>query len=148
MREISLINWLLEVDVNQTKELYRENVEVCECLYCENYMVMCKHLDSTIIDIFNLLGIQPSMPNNLSEFGKMEDGLHLYMGNYPIVGRLVEGEYCTDSSWDDTTTTTIKNFTFGFGKGSLLLKDSSTHPFIQLEFEARIPWGLHEEPED
>lgn len=122
MRRINLYKWSIEADVNQTKELYRENIEACECLYCKNYMVMCKRLDSSIIDVFNLLGIQPSLPSNLSEFGKMEDGLHLYMGSYPIVGRIIEGEYCTDSSWNEKNTIAMENFTIGFSKDLLFYR--------------------------
>ncbi|WP_226528571.1 hypothetical protein [Metabacillus niabensis] len=42
------------------------------------------------------------------------NGLRLYIGSYHIVGKLVEGEHCTGSEWDETNTTRIQNFTFGF----------------------------------
>lgn len=148
MKQIRLMNWLLEVDVNKTKEFYCKNIELCNCLYCENYMEACKHIDSSVMKVFTTLGINPSKPSHLSEFGEMKDGLRLYIGNYHIVGKLVEGEYCTDADWNDTNTARIENFTLGFGKELMFVHDELLRPALQLEFEARIPWVLDEREEE
>lgn len=45
-------------------------------------------MDSTIVKVFASLGIDPAKPRHLSEFGEIEDGLRLYIGNYYIAGKL------------------------------------------------------------
>lgn len=148
MKKIKLMKWLLEVDVNKTKEFYSKNIELCNCLYCENYMEACKHIDPAIIKLFTMLGINTLQPSHLSEFGEIQDGLRLYIGSYHIVGKLVEGEYCTDADWNDTNTAKIENFTFGLGKELMFVHDELLRPVLQLEFEARIPWVLSKKTED
>ncbi len=148
MKKIKLMKWLLEVDVNKTKEFYSKNIELCNCLYCENYMEACKHIDPAIIKLFTMLGINTFQPSHLSEFGEIQDGLRLYIGSYHIVGKLVEGEYCTDADWNDTNTAKIENFTFGLGKELMFVHDELLRPVLQLEFEARIPWVLSKKTED
>ncbi|MEW9052495.1 MAG: hypothetical protein AB2392_15145 [Neobacillus sp.] len=148
MDQIRLMNWVVEVDVKQTKDFYTNNMDQCDCLFCENYMEACKHLDPPLLKVFTTLGINPSKPSHLSEFGEVRDGLRLYVGSYHLVGKLVQGEYCTDSKWNDTTTAKLQNFTFAFGKDVKFLHDEFPHPVLQLDFEAQIPWVLNEKPED
>lgn len=143
-----MMNWLLEVDVDKTKGFYGKDIELCNCLYCENYMEACKHLDSPIIEVFTTLGVNPSKPSHLSEFGEMEDGLRLYHGSYHVVGKLVEGLYSTSSEWNDVNTAEVGKFTFAFEKDLMFVHDDFPYPVLQLEFEARIPWVLNEKPED
>lgn len=146
MKQIRLMNWLVEVDVKKTKEFYRGNIELCDCLYCENYMDTCSEIDQTFMEIFAVLGIDPTKPSHLSEFGEVEDGVRLYIGSYHIVGKLVEGEFCTDSEWDDHHTYEMKNYTFGFEKEILFVHDDFPRPVLQIQFEARIPWVLNDRP--
>lgn len=40
---ISLIKWLLVVD-NKT-----EDIKLCDCLSCENYMEACQHMDPLVM---------------------------------------------------------------------------------------------------
>jgi hypothetical protein len=148
VKQIRKLKWLLEVDVDKTKDFYSKEIELCSCLYCENYIEACKRIDPSIMAVLTMLGIIPSKPSHLSEFGEMEDGLRLYIGSYHLVGNLIEGEYCRDSEWNDTNTASIKNFTFGFNKELLFAPDELQPPVLQLDFEARIPWVLNEKPED
>ncbi|WP_183041179.1 hypothetical protein [Salipaludibacillus neizhouensis] len=69
---INLMKWMVEVDINKTKNFYSKDIEFCDCLYCENYMEASKHVDSSVLEIFVALGIAPSKPSHLSEFGEME----------------------------------------------------------------------------
>lgn len=141
------MKWLLEVDVDKTKEFYSKDIAWCDCLYCENFMEASKHINPPIMEVFTALGINPSKPSHLSEFGTIEDELRLYIGSYHIVGRLVEGEHCRDSDWNDSNTASIENFTFGFKEELTFVHDELLRPVLQLDFEARIPWGLNEKPE-
>ncbi|MCZ2258441.1 hypothetical protein [Sporosarcina sp. G11-34] len=68
----------------------------------------------------------------------------MYIGNYHLVGRVLTGELCTMSNWNDTNTVQIKNFTFGFSKELELVPNGFQNPVLQLDFEAHIPWVLDE----
>ncbi len=141
------MNWVLEVDVNKTKEFYNKDIELCDCVYCENYMEACKQMDPCLLKVLKTLEINPSKPSHLSEYGEVED-FRLYMGCYHIVGNLVEGEYCTDSDWNGTNTAKIGNFTLGFNKEFTFVHDEFPSPVLQLDFEAKISWVLNELPGD
>lgn len=148
MKRIRLEKWLLDVDEDKTGRLYHENTEICHCLYCRNYTEVMNNLSLSIHSVFTTLGIKPTKPMLLSEFGKAENGVHLYIGSYPFVGELLEGRYCTDSEWDETNTATIGFFTFGITKELVVNADELPQPSLQLDVEARIPWVLDESPED
>lgn len=148
MKQLSIMKWLLEIEVDKTRAFYSKDIDLCDCLYCENYMEACKHINSSAMEIFTTLGINPLKPSHLSEFGEIEDGLRLYIGSYHIVGKLVKGAYCTDSVWNETNTVEIGDFTFGFDKDLLFVHDEFPRPVLQLRFEARIPWVLDKKPED
>lgn len=148
MKRIRLLNWSLEVDVGKTKEFYEKDIELCHCLYCENYIQAIKSIDPLIKELLTMLGINPSKPSHLSEFGEMENGLRLYTGSYHIVGILIEGKHCTDSEWDETNTARIGNFTLGFKKEAMFVHDELPRPVLQLDFETQIPWVLNQKPND
>lgn len=148
MERIHLEKWLLEVDLKKTIEFYNKDMDLCHCLYCENFMEASKQNDPYINSVFTRLGIDPSKPVQLSEFGKTEEGLRYYMGSYHLVGELAEGSYCTDSEWNENNTAKIGSFTFGFNKEVVFVDDDFPQPRLQLDFEIQIPWVLDEEPED
>jgi len=145
---IKFNNWLLEVDLHKTKEFYRKEVELCNCIYCENYIKVCKQLGKPLMDVFATFGINPTKPSHLSEFGAEEDGLRLYIGSYHFVGKLINGVYCSDSNWNAGNTVKVENFTFGFSEELQFVHKELEHPVLQLDFEARIPWILNQGPEE
>lgn len=61
--------------------------------------------------MFNTLGILPANPAHLSEFPSKETGTHIYTEDYHFVGRVLEGELCTDSIFNEMNTIQIENFT-------------------------------------
>lgn len=139
MQKLRIENWLLEVDLKKTSEFYRKDITICNCLYCQNYIKACTRLDSSILNIFNSLGINPTKPSQLSEFGPLDEGSYLYMGSYHIVGKLLEGPYCLSSDWNSTNTAQIQNFKIGFSKELLFVPEKFPNPILQMEFEAHIP---------
>ncbi|MDQ0232456.1 hypothetical protein [Metabacillus malikii] len=146
MERINLMGWILEVDINKTEEFYNKNIDLCNCLYCKNYMEACKYFNHSILKVFNMLRIIPSKPSHLSEFGEVDGGLCLYAGSYHVVGKLIEGVYCTNSDWNETNTARIENFTIGFPKELEFVHNELPQPMLQIDFEARIPWVLDEKP--
>ncbi|GEN89800.1 hypothetical protein MKY30_08150 [Oceanobacillus sp. FSL W8-0428] len=80
MKQIRLMKWLLEVDLYKTEKFYTKDIEICDCLYCRNFIEASKHFNPAIIEVFTGLGINLSKPSHLSEFGEQEDGLRLILG--------------------------------------------------------------------
>ncbi|MFD2630407.1 hypothetical protein [Oceanobacillus kapialis] len=145
MQRIDLEKWLLEVDAARTNEYYGEATDLCECLDCKNYREACEQLDPQVKQLFHKLGIDPTKPDLLSEFGSIEDGLHLYMGHYYLVGKLIAGAYCSDVEWDPEHTATVGNFTFGFVAVEPSENENLSQPGLWLEFEAKYPWLVKED---
>lgn len=144
MQKLQLEKWLLEVDVGRTREYYKQDQELCNCVDCKNYREACTQMDPQITQLFNELGIEPTKPDLLSEFGETKDGLHLYIGHYYLAASLIEGKYCLDSDWTSENTATLGNFTFGFAEADPSEKDDLPMPGLWLEFESKIPWVLHD----
>jgi hypothetical protein len=146
LHQIKIGKWLLEADIHKTREFYNKDITVCNCLYCKNYVEACKNLKSSVSDIFNKLGINPAVPAHLSELPSKEDGTRLYLGEYYLVGRVLDGELCTFNNFNDNTFE-IENFTVGFSKDLEFVPEEFPTPSLELSFEAIIPWVLNESPE-
>ncbi|MFX3675168.1 MAG: hypothetical protein ACE3JQ_12090 [Paenisporosarcina sp.] len=141
MQKVRIANWLLEVDIERTQEFYNtEHIEMCDCLYCINFIKASKSFDRSILGVFNSLGIDCSKPENLSEFGLNPKGERLYTGFYHFMGRMLAGEYCTNNEWDDKNTFQIKNFRIGFSINLTDVHDTVPKQILQIEFECTIPW--------
>lgn len=61
-QQIKIAKWLLEVDVEKTKAYCEKGIEVCDCLYCNNFVEVTKELDAGVLELFQKLGINPAMP--------------------------------------------------------------------------------------
>lgn len=144
LQQIRLANWIVEVDIDKTREYYKKGIDVCSCLYCNNFVEACKHLDTSVAKLFNELGINPAMPAHLSQFPTEETMTKLYIGNYHLVGRVLEGVLSTSSNWNETNTIEIENFIFGFSEDLEFVPGSFPNPVLQLDFEAEIQWVLDE----
>ena len=141
---IKIAKWLLEVDIEQTREFYRKDIEMCTCLNCRNYVKATQTLNASIISIFNSLGIDPAKPGQLSDFPAIEEVMHEYIGSYRFFGKVIDGELCSNENWNDNNTVQIENFTFGFSNEREFLLDDFPQPVVQLEFIALMPWNLGE----
>ncbi|QGQ45764.1 hypothetical protein [Metabacillus sediminilitoris] len=60
---------------------------------------------------------------------------------------MLEGELSTSSNWNETNTTQIKNFTFGFSNDLEFIPGGFPNPILQLDLAADIPWVLDEKPD-
>ena len=148
LQQIIIGKWLVEVDLAMTQEFYSKDREMCNCLYCKNYVEASKVIKTSVSDIFNKLGIVPIKPAELSQFPAAEVRTRLYIGNYHFVGRVLEGELCTRSNFNEMNTFKVENFTFGFSKDLEFVPEGFPSPVLQLSFEANIPWVLKENPND
>ncbi|UPM55475.1 hypothetical protein [Gottfriedia acidiceleris] len=148
LQKIRIGKWLIEVDMDRTREFYNKDIEVCNCLYCKNYLDATKFFKPTVIDLFKKLGINPVKPAHLSQFPIEIKSRHLYLGNYYFVGRVLEGELCSNSNFNKMNTIGIENFIFVFSEELDFLPEGFLDPVLQISFEVNIPWILKENPED
>jgi hypothetical protein len=148
LQQIRIGKWLIEADIDKTREFYNKDISVCNCLYCKNYVEACKNLMTSGSDVFTKLGINPAKPAHLSEFPSEEARTRLYLGHYHLVGRVLEGELCTDTTFNEKNTIEIDNFTVGFSEDLEFVPVGFSNPVLQLSFDAKIPWVLKENPDD
>jgi hypothetical protein len=155
MKIMNIGDWILEVDVERTKDFYQayhQITEGCDCLFCKNFVTAVELLPKPVLDLFRSLGIDPTKEGEVSEYCENEDGTHLYGGFYHIVGQLISGPECwVKTSEEGSHLATINlieisGFTFGFTYGISLLPDGFPEPALQLEFQGSIPWMLDEKP--
>ena len=148
MQQLRIGKWLLEVDIDRTREFYNKDIVNCNCLYCKNYIEASDHLKTSVSDIFIKFGIHPAKPSHLSEFPTEDAATLLYIGEYHFVGRVLEGELCTSSNFKETNTIEIENFVFGFSEDLVFVPEDFPTPILQLSISANIPWILIENPND
>lgn len=144
MKKIEFLQWVLEIDSDKTKEFYKKEQDVCTCLDCENLRASCTFWDSSVMELFLMLGIDPAKPSHLSEFGEVDDGKRLYIGNFHVIGIIVEGRVCTSSIWNKDNTLTIGDITIAIEEDLTGVPDGFPSPVLQIGFEMRLPWVLEE----
>lgn len=65
---IKINNWILEIDVEETKKQYLKKWDLCDCLYCLNFYEAMKSRSEIELQLFYQLGINPSQCNPLITF--------------------------------------------------------------------------------
>ncbi|WHY69617.1 hypothetical protein [Neobacillus sp. SuZ13] len=148
LQQFRIEKWLIEADIDKTREFYSKDIPVCNCLYCKNYVEACKKLRLSVSIVFTKLGINPAKPAHLSEFPAEEARTRLYLGHYHLVGRVLQGELCTDTNFNEKNTIEIDNFTVGFSDNLEFVPEGFPNHVLQLSFDASIPWVLKENPDD
>ncbi|SIT88444.1 hypothetical protein [Edaphobacillus lindanitolerans] len=116
----------------------REPYPPCGCRSCLNFREAVMDLNDVERDLFRQLGINPALPDLLSDFPADRDSERLYLGHYALGGRLLSGPLTAPENWQEENTALIGRFRIGFSGGQDL----------QLEFEAVLPWVLEEPQED
>ncbi|WHX98415.1 hypothetical protein [Neobacillus sp. DY30] len=144
LKKIKFDKWLIEVNVDQTSDYYKRDLEVCDCLDCTNFIKACMFMTPPVSEFFYSLGIDPQKPAHLSRFPG-EGSMHQYIGNYHFIGRVLEGELCTNLNWIDKNTISIENFILGLSKELVFVPEDFPKPIVQLDFEVVIPWVIIED---
>ena len=148
IQQIRIAKWLLEIDVDRTRDFYKTDIDICGCSDCTNFVEACEQLDKSAANLFNNLGINPAMPANLSSFPTEEPMIKYYIGNYHLVGKVLKGESHKLSNPNETNINEIKNYNFEFSNELEFVPEDFPTPILQLNFEAIIPWILEEDPDD
>lgn len=148
LNEVKITDWVIGVDLEKTAEFYQNELEVCDCLYCRNFAGASLLENEQLYSILKKLGINAATPNHVSFFPTDDKEKLLYIGNYPFTGKVLKGELCSISNWNETNTLKIENFAIGFSEELELVPEDFSEPVIQVNFEAIMPWVLDELPEE
>ena len=136
MGEVRIDDWVLNIELEKTKELYNEHTEVCDCLFCENFRQASLLLPDEVLHFCNALGLNLHKPSLLNAF-PVEGEQVMYSGHYSVCGEIIEGEL---DAWD----VVIGEHCF-----SLVEEEESNtlallEPQFQIGFEVVFKWLLPE----
>jgi hypothetical protein len=144
MSKIEIQNWILECDIEATRQAYMQiplgDPETCGCLYCRNFIAV-RHLayPKAALSLYEQLGITANREAEVYECGPSEDSLHLYGGWHHFIGRIIYGP--------GTAPEIAEHFSISFsGSRACAEQVFDDHPLVQVEFFTRIPWILAEKP--
>jgi len=145
MHQIKIEKWTLKVDIEKTKEFYKKEFDSCRCPDCRNYyMAASSELKPAISNIFSHLGINPVKPAHLSAYPTENSDFLLYNGHYHFVGKVLKGPLCTTDHFTEENTIELDDFNLGISEELLFVPEGFPEPILQLEFEIKVPWILHE----
>jgi hypothetical protein len=142
MEQIKIGSWVIEIDVNKTKEFYEKChliTEDCSCDFCANFVLACDTFSQEVKDIFNTLGIDPRKEGEVYECKQNEDGTHLYSGFYHT--KLWEPT-TKDSEVYSPSFVKHSGIEIGFSEDLALVPGDFPMPVFQFEFQMNVPWLL------
>ena len=133
------------------KELEHSGAESCGCDYCKNFIEQReKVFPDEIRELFAKLGIDYKKEIDVSEFARLENGLHFYNGWFQFKGDF-KGKDCTvplpNGGYITDMTKITDTFSIGFRYGSSLTPFKEIEGLVQIEFDCYLPWILANEPE-
>ncbi|MBW8359734.1 MAG: hypothetical protein K0M63_08055 [Weeksellaceae bacterium] len=100
--QVKYRDWELFSDRETTEQTYSEfensGAESCGCDYCKNYIAQRETVfPDDIKELFKKLGIDYMKEIEISEFAKLENGLHYYNGWFHFKGD--KGLYNSITKW-------------------------------------------------
>lgn len=152
---LTLGDYILDIDTEETKNYYRSEryvSEGCDCDGCQNYALASDQLTFEVSKLFSELGIDIKKPAEVY-VNYSENNILCYGGFYHICGKIIEGE----SPWvitletEDTMTSHLEeenmigianNYKIAFQEECSLLGKNFPRPCIQMEILAYLPWIL------
>ena len=141
--EIKLGNWIINADVERTRETYatikKGGCVKCGCSYCRNYIASLSNvLPAEVMEFFVESGIDPKKDAEVYEMGEVSSGVRSYGGEYYLWGEIV--------SKPKEETIINNNFTFCFTKPSPLAQEVFRNEgALCFLFNAEVPWVLPDE---
>jgi len=152
---VSYRYWELYADKELTAQTYlkleHSSAESCGCDYCKNFIEQREQIfPDEIKELFSKLGIDYQKEIEVSEFAKLENGLHYYSGWFHFKGDFI-GKDCTvllqngGHTFDLTKIT--DDFSIGFRYDNALTPIKNKNGVVQIEFDCHLPWILPNEPE-
>ncbi len=151
---IRIARWDVEVDLAETRKAYAvsEIGTQCDCYNCQNFERLGKDVfPQAYHQILENLGIDYRKPASLTQYTRLDTGLHLYSGFYHFIGRIVSGDDShlpsdqTYGVWTNKTEPITEDSRIGFSDRADLAQDSlEGHPLVQLDIELKLPWVIEE----
>jgi len=141
MREVVFRSWKFEVGSELTQKSYQMksngSADECVCEYCKNFREQRDSIfPEEIKNLLKELSIDLNKEEEISEYVKLENGLHLYVGNLNFAGKILSGEkFLIGNDGSIHLTEISENFSIAFGER----KSSS---WSELWFETNIPWVI------
>ncbi len=143
MREVVFRDWKFEVDSELTRKSYemilKGSANDCICEYCKNFREQRERIfPEELKKFFKELSIDLNKEEEVSEYDKLENGLHLYIGSFNFAGKILSGKkFEIGNSGGIQFTEISENFSIAFGER----KDNY---FLELWFETNLPWVIDE----
>ncbi|MBF9254394.1 hypothetical protein I2I11_13900 [Pontibacter sp. 172403-2] len=152
---VTYLDWELFSDKELTEQTYLEveqsGAESCGCAYCRNFIEQREAVfPDEIKDLLGKLGVDYKKEVDISEFAKLESGLHYYNGWFHFKGDF-KGVDCSIALPNGGYTTDLRKITdkfyIGFCHGDALTPFKDKEGLVQIEFDCYLPWVLANEPE-
>ena len=145
MTEITFHDWILECDVEATRETYQKvsqgSAEICACVYCKNFAALRDDLfQADFLELLNNLGVDYRKDVEIYHKAKLEKGKHLYAGWFHSIGTIKQ----------NGNVVTLKNKikVYFMQNKNLMFDEFEGKDLIQIEFEnVVLPWILADLPE-
>ncbi len=141
--EIAFGPWVVRANAEETRSRYASLREppggVCDCDACRNYiLVREKAFPPEILSFLVELGIDPWQPYELSHYGRMPSGLHLYNGWHYFCGSVVSGPQSEFSNPHRVHPT----FQMEMFETSKARSPFSEFRCVQVEVYTELPWVI------
>lgn len=128
--------WLLAVDLENTKMAVEFNSYRCISNECVNFVTACSEkMEPAVLDFAEKLGIDLSKPSQLNSHLVNNDTEVMYSGKYHVIGEVIEGEY---DAWDIV----LGNHCFSLTNDFDMVPIVMDGPIIEISFEVVLPWVL------
>lgn len=157
---IKMAGYVIEVDVEKTREYYlsKDSVNDCTCTGCQNYRRYTEVCDDKIRTWFQQFGIDDlKYIAEILPYNTEEDGRVFYGGFYHVCGKITKDtEKKNDITMEEKQEKSdgIQYFPPGlpgiildkdyyeafFSQSCLMLASDFPRPALQIEIFARIPW--------
>ena len=139
MTEIAYRDWVFDCDVEITRRAYETisagGVETCECSGCKNFLAQRDSVfPAETMKLFDELGVNYKRDAEIYHITRLSPGLHQYGGWFHFVGNIVK---------QPVGPANLDHFTIDFVPGKALAAEAfASHPLVQIEITAEIPWVL------
>ena len=145
MTEITFHDWILECDVEATRETYQKvsqgSAEICACVYCKNFAALRDDLfQADFLELLNNLGVDYRKDVEIYHQATLEKEKHLYAGWFHSIGRVKQ----------NGNVVILKNElkVYFMQNKDLMFNEFEGKDLIQIEFEnVVLPWILADLPE-
>ena len=133
---VQIKEWVLAVDIENTKMAYEFNSYRCISNECRNFVVACENkLDENVLKFADQLGIDLTKPSQLESHQVNNNSAIMYTGKYHVLGQIIEGEI---DAWD----VVLDQHCFSLTEEFTMIPIVMEGPVIEISFEVVLQWVL------